>query len=181
MKLVRILVIFAIVLPTIGWIGWRLFFICLEGWPRSHTCMKELAEIAIIKAGGAAVLEKEAKVVLANCRPENEEEWVMCFLRGDETNHPAIMKLHSLLSPDGHIPWLRPHDVFEEGRFFLNDGTIAMAVTNRCELPPHVVIRFGSHSHYEYIWIFDPAHVPLEKIGGVENLTGAVYLSQLNK
>jgi hypothetical protein len=43
------------------------------------------------------------------------------------------------------------------------------------------VIRFGSHAHYEYVWIFDPAHVPLGKIEGVEHLGGAVYLSEKNQ
>ncbi len=71
-----------------------------------------------------------------------------------------ITKLHSLLSPDGHYPWV---------------------VTDQKSLPAHVVIRFGSHAHYAYVWIFDAAHVPLEKIEGVEHLSGAVSYSETNQ
>ncbi len=77
-----------------------------------------------------------------------------------QTKCPAIANLHSLLSPVGHYPWV---------------------VTDQKNLPAHVVIRFGSHARYAYVWIFDPAHVSLEKIDGVEHLGGAVYLSEKNQ
>lgn len=77
-----------------------------------------------------------------------------------KTNCPTISKLQSQLSPYGHYPWV---------------------VTDKKSLPAHVVIRFGSHAYYEYVWIFDPAHVPLGKIEGVEHLGGAVYLSESNQ
>ena len=76
-----------------------------------------------------------------------------------ETNCPAITKLDSLLNPHDTDSWV---------------------VADQNNLPAHVVIRFGSHAYYEYVWIFDPAHVPLEKIEGVEHLGGAVYLSEKN-
>lgn len=77
-----------------------------------------------------------------------------------ETNCPVITRLNTLLSPYGHYPWV---------------------VVDQKNLPAHVVVRFGSHAYYEYVWIFDPARVPLEKIEGVEHLSGAVYLSESNQ
>jgi hypothetical protein len=77
------------------------------------------------------------------------------------TNCPAITKLDSLLSPPfGNYPWV---------------------VVDQKNLPAHVVVCFGSHAHYAYVWIFDPAHVPLEKIEEVEHLGGAMYLSEINQ
>lgn len=128
------------------------FLVGCSEHPRSHSDMKQQAETAIRDAGGADALEKEAKLVLNNFQVGSD--W--------ETNCPAITKLHSLLSPDGHYPW------------------VVTDQANHQNLPAHVVIRFGSHAHYAYVWIFDPAHVPLGKIEGVEHLGGAVYLSERN-
>ncbi len=104
-------------------------------------------------AGGAGAFEKEVTFILSNFKARSD--W--------QTNCPAITKLHSLLSPDGHYPWV------------VTDQNYLP------KLPAHVVIRFGSHAHYAYLWIFDPAHVPLEKIEGVEHLGGTVYLSTRNQ
>ena len=121
------------------------------GRPLSHSDLRQQAETAIREAGVDA-LEKEAKFVLSDYQVGSD--W--------QTNCPAITKLQSLLSPNGHFPWVvTDHDHLPS-------------------LPAHVVVRFGSHAHYAYVWIFDPAHVPLEKTGGVEHLGGAVYLSETN-
>lgn len=77
-----------------------------------------------------------------------------------ETNCPAITKLDSLLSAYKMDSWV---------------------VMDQETLPAHVVVRFGSHAHYEYVWIFDPAHLPLGNMEGVEHLSGAVYLSESNQ
>jgi hypothetical protein len=76
-----------------------------------------------------------------------------------KTNCPAITKLDSLLNPQrGTDSWVRRDQ----------------------EYLPHVVIRFGSHAHYEYVWIFDPTNAPRGEFEGVEHLGGAVYLSEKN-
>ena len=125
----------------------------MEERPLSHSDLKQQAEAAIRDAGGADVLEKEAKFVLSNFQAG--ADW--------ETNCPAVTKLDSLLNPvKGRDSWLRA------------DQEMLRAV------PAHVVVRFGSHAHYAYVWIFDPAHVPLGKIEEVEHLDGAVYLSEQN-
>jgi hypothetical protein len=124
----------------------------IEERPLSHSDLKQKAEAAIRDAGGADALEKEAKFVLSNFQAG--ADW--------ETNCTAITKLDSLLTPDKRDSWLRA------------DQEMLRA------LPAHVVVRFGSHAHYAYVWIFDPAHVPLGKIEEVEHLDGAVYLSEQN-
>jgi hypothetical protein len=126
---------------------------CSENPSRANGDMKKQAETAIRDAGGTDTLEKEAKFILSNFQVGSD--W--------KTNCPAITKLDSLLNPRrGPDFWVRRDQ--------------------EClpNLPAHVVIRFGSHAHYEYVWIFDPVNVPLGKIEGVEHLGGAVYLSQKN-
>jgi hypothetical protein len=119
--------------------------------------MKEQAEIAMKETGGADVLEKEAKAILSSFRTR-PNEWG--DVSNDERNYPAIMKLYSLLGPDGNSLWV---------------------VADKKGLPAHVVIRFGSHAHYAYIWMFDPADMPLGKIERVERLSGTVYLAEKNE
>ena len=136
----------------VPWIAFQFLVGCSEERPRSHSDMKQQAESAIREAGGIEALENEAKFILSNFRAESD--W--------ETNCPTITRLDSLLTPDKRDSWLRA------------DQEMLRA------LPAHVVVRFGSHAHYAYVWIFDPAHVPLEKIEGVEHLGGAVYLSEEN-
>ena len=143
------------ILAMVALIAFQFLVGCSEDRSRSNGDMKQQAETAIRDAGGADVLEREAKFILSNFQVGSD--WKTTSNSG--TNCPAITKLHSLLSPDGHYPWV---------------------VTNQKYLPAHVVIRFGSHAHYEYVWIFDPAHVPLGKIEGVAHLGGAVYLSEKN-
>ena len=70
------------------------------------------------------------------------------------------MKLYSLLGPDGNSLWV---------------------VADKKGLPAHVVIRFGSHAHYAYVWMFDPADMPFGKIEEVEHLSGTVYLAEKNE
>ena len=123
------------------------------GRPLSHSDLKQQAEAAIRDAGGVDALEKEAKSVLTTFQVGSD--WA--------TNCPAITKLDSLLNPQhGPDSW-----VMRDQEYLPN-------------LPAHVVIRFGSHAHYEYVWNFDPAHVPLGKIEGAAHLGGAVYLSEKN-
>ena len=124
------------------------------GRPLSHSGLKQQAEAAIRDAGGTDALEKEAKFILSNYQVGSH--W--------KTNCPAITKLDSLLNPKkGRDSWVRRYQ--------------EMLPT----LQAHVVIRFGSHSHYEYVWIFDPTNAPRGGWEGVDNLGGAVYLSQKNQ
>jgi hypothetical protein len=120
--------------------------------------MKEQAEIAMKEAGGADLLEKEAKAILSNFRARPNDGRADVEKGG--RNYPATVKLYTLLSPRGHGPWV------------VADGK---------SLPAHIVIRFGSHAHYAYIWMFDPADMPLGKIEGVEHLGGTVYLAEENE
>ena len=124
----------------------------MEERPLSHSDLKQKAEAAIRDAGGADALDMEAKFILSNFQVGSD--W--------KTNCPAIIKLDSLLNPHDTDSWVRA------------DQEMLRA------LPAHVVVRFGSHAHYAYVWIFDPAHVPLGKIEEVEHLDGAVYLSEQN-
>ena len=150
MKLIRLPTICTVV---VTWMFLQFLVGCSENPSRANGDMKQQAETAIRDAGGTDALEKEAKFILSNFQVGSD--W--------KTNCPAITKLDSLLNPQrGPDSWIR-----RDQEYLRN-------------LPAHVVIRFGSHAHYEYVWIFDPAHVPLEKIEGVEHLGGAVYLSQKN-
>jgi hypothetical protein len=144
----------------VAWITLQLLAGCSEKGSRASSDMRQQAETAIRDVGGTDALGKEAKFILSNFQAGSD--W--------QTNCPAITKLHSLLSPDGHYPW-----VVKDYEYLPN-------------LPAHVVIRFGSHANYEYVWIFDPAHVPFDpadvppgKSEGVEHLGGAVYLSEKNQ
>lgn len=150
MKLIRLPTICTVVVTSM----FLQFLVgCSENPSRANGDMKQQAETAIRDAGGTDALEKEAKFILSNFQVGSD--W--------KTNCPAITKLDSLLNPRrGPDSWVR-----RDQEYLPN-------------LPAHVVIRFGSHAHYEYVWIFDPANVPLGKIEGVEHLGGAVYLSQKN-
>ncbi len=161
MKRIRFLIMLAIILlilAIVGWVVLHLLAVCIEGPARPHTEMKEQAEIAMKEAGGADVLEKEAKAILNNFRARPNEEWA--DVENGGRNYPATVKLYTQLSPYGLGPW---------------------AVADKKGLPAHVVIRFGSHAHYAYIWIFDPADMSLGKIEGVEHLSGTVYLAEKNE
>ena len=140
------------IFAMVAWMALQFLVGCSEDRSRSNGDMKQQAETAIRGAGGVDALEKEAKFILSNFQVGSD--W--------QTNCPAITKLDSLLNPQDTDSWLRA------------DQEMLRA------LPAHVVVRFGSHAHYAYVWIFDPAHVPLEKIEGVEHLGGAVYLSEKN-
>jgi len=142
----------AVILAMVAWMAFPFLVGCSEDRSRSNDDMKRQAKTAIRDAGGVDVLEKEAKFILSNSQVGSD--W--------QTKCPAITNLHSLLSPNDY-PW-----VVTDQNYLAN-------------LPAHVVIRFGSHVRYAYVWIFDPAHVPLEKIDGVEHLGGAVYLSEKNQ
>ena len=142
-------------------VGWRvlhlLVVVYIDGRPRSHAELKEQAEIAMKETGGADVLQKEAKVILRKFRARPNEGWVEVSNNGRD--YPAIVKLDSLLSPHGPDLWV---------------------VADKKGLPAHVVIRFGSHAHYAYIWMFDPADLPVGTIEEVEHLSGTVYLAEKN-
>jgi hypothetical protein len=153
MKRIRLPIMHAVVLAMVAWITLQFLVGCSENRSRSNGDMKQQAETAIRDAGGVGALEQEAKISLSNFQLGSD--W--------KTNCPAITKLDSLLNPQrGTDSWVR-----RDQEYLPN-------------LPAHVVIRFGSHAHYEYVWIFDPAHVPLGKIDGGEHLGGAVYLSEKN-
>ena len=109
------------------------------------------------EVGDAGVLGKEAKAILSNDRSAEEEYRLVT----DTRNYPATVKLWShLWAPAGPDAW------------------VAKAQKG---LPAHVVLRFGSHAHYAYVWMFDPADMPLGKIEGVEHLSGTVYLAEKNE
>lgn len=156
MKWIRFPILRTAILAMAAWIASQFLLGCIEVRSQSHRDMKQQAEKAIEDAGGADALAKEAKVILGNFRVGSD--WKTISNNG--ANCPTIMKLQSLLAPDEGYPWV---------------------VEARKNLPAHVVIRFGSHRHYEYVWIFDPAQVPPGKIEGVEHLGGAVYLSEKNE
>lgn len=137
----------------VAWITLQFLVGCSEDRSKLNGDMKQQAETAIRDAGRAEALEKEAKFIISNFQVGSD--W--------ETNCPAITKLDSLLNPHDKDSW-----VITDQKYLPN-------------LPAHVVIRFGSHAHYAYVWIFDPANVPLEKLEGVEQLSGAVYLSEKNQ
>ena len=141
-------------MAVVAWIAFQFLLGCSEGRSQSNGDMKQQAETAIRDAGGPDALGNEAKFILSNVQVGSD--W--------KTNCPAITKLDSLLNPQrGTDSW-----VMRDQEHLPN-------------VPAHVVIRFGSHAHYEYVWIFDPAHVPLGKIEGVGHLGGAVYLSEENQ
>ena len=153
LKLIRLPIMRAVL---VAWISLQVLVGCSEDGSQSNGNMKHQAETAIKDAGGVDTLAKEAKFILSSFQVGSD--WKTTSSSG--SNCPAVTKLHSLLSPDGHYPWV---------------------VTDQKSLPAHVVIRFGSHARYAYVWIFDPAHVPLGKIEEVEHLGGAVYFSEKNQ
>ena len=159
MEQIRLPVMRAVILAIVALSALPFLPGCSENRSRSNGDIRRQAETAMRDAGGTDAIEKEAKFLLSNFQVESD--WKTTS--NSESNCPAITKLHSLLSPDGHYPW-----VVVDGEYLPN-------------LPAHVVVRFGSHAHYEYVWIFDPAHVPLGKIEGAEHLGGAVYLSEKNQ
>lgn len=154
MKRVCRSIVHAVIPAMVAWITLQFLMGCSENRSRSDGDMKQQAETAIRDAGGTDALGKEAKVVLSNFQVGSD--W--------KTNCSAITKLDSLLNPQrGTDSW-----IMRDQEYLPN-------------LPAHVVIRFGSHARYEYVWVFDPAHVPLGKIEGAEHLGGAVYLSEKNQ
>jgi len=156
MKWIRFPILHTAILAMVAWIPSQFLVGCFEVRSQSQGDMKQQAEKGIEDAGGADALGKEAKVILNNFRVGTD--WKTISNSG--ANCPAITKLQALLALDEGSPWV---------------------VEARKNLPAHVVIRFGSHRHYEYVWIFDPAHVPPRKIEGIEHLSGAVYLSKKNE
>jgi hypothetical protein len=159
MKRVNHSIIHTVIIAMVAWITLQFLVGCSENRSRKSNDMRQQAETAIRDAGGTDALGKEAKFILSNFQVGSD--WDTTSNTG--SNCPAITKLHSLLSPNGHYPWVR-----RDQEYLPN-------------LPAHVVIRFGSHAYYEYVWIFDPAHVPLGKIEGAVHLGGAVYLSEENQ
>jgi Cu/Ag efflux pump CusA len=156
MNLVRFYILHPSIITMVAWMNLLFLAGCVEVQSQSKGNMKQQAEKAIKDVGGPVALENEAKVIMNNFQVGLD--WKTISNNG--TNCPAITKMHALLSPYGHVPWV---------------------VQDKNELPAHIVIRFGSHRHYEYVWIFDPAHMPLGKIAGVEHLSGSVYLSKKNE
>ena len=147
-------IVHAVMLAMVAWIVLQFLAGCSDNRSQSNGDMKQQAKTAISDAGGEAALENEAKSVLSKFQVGSE--W--------EANCPAITKLDFMLNPqNGPDSWVVKED------------------EHHSNLPAHVVIRFGSHAHYAYVWIFDPAHVPLGMIEGDEHLGGAVFLSEENQ
>lgn len=158
MKRIRLLMILAVILCIVGWVVLKFLVGSIEGYPRSHEDIKKQAEAGIKEVGGTDILEKEATSILNNFRAGSNQTWQSISANGN--NCPTITKLYALLSPYGPGLWV---------------------VEDNKNLPAHIVIRLGSHAYYEYMWIFDPKHIPLVKIKSVEHLGGAVYLSEKNE
>jgi len=156
MKRIRLPIMHAVVLAMVAWMAFQFLVGCSEERTPSYAAMKQQAKAAIRDAGGGDALEIEAKFILSNFQVGSY--WINTSDSG--TNWPAITKLTFLLSPSKADSWV---------------------VKDQKNLPAHVVVRFGSHAKYAYVWIFDPAHVPLAKIKGAEHLSGAVYLSERNQ
>lgn len=131
----------------------------IEGYPQAYDEMKKQAETAIKKAGGFNILEHEAKVYLTRMRSDVDAEYKNIISEGRD--YPAITKLHDLLSARSPGLW---------------------GVINQKKIPDHVVIRFGSHARYAYVWIFDSAHMPeVTQSERVEHLGGSVFISERNE
>lgn len=160
MKRIRFPIIHTAILAMVIWSAVQFLAGCADSRPRSYGDMKQQAEKAIKDVGGAVPLEAEAKLILSNYRVGSD------WMSNNATSFPAITKLQSLLSPH-EGPW-----VVAAQKGFPSHGIES--------IPAHVVIRFGSHRDYKYVWIVDPANVPLGKMEGVEHLSGAVYLSEWN-
>ncbi|HMJ66710.1 MAG TPA: hypothetical protein VK615_15305, partial [Candidatus Binatia bacterium] len=103
---------------------------------------------AIQTSGGNEVLEQEAAKA------------ILSYSNGTDslniTNCPAITKMASLVG--GQIIGVAP------------DGTAGVGV------PAHVLIRRGSHSDYQFIYIFGTASVPATNNLKIELISGAIYL-----
>jgi len=162
MKQTRLPTLPAVILAMGAWFTLQFLMGCskdMEAPPRSYADMKQQAVTAISDVGGVEILGQEATSILTNSQVGSTS---MITTLNSGTNCPAITKLDSLLNPNGIDSW------------------VVMNQEKLRALPAHVVVRFGSHAYYQYVWIFDPAHVPLEKIERVEHLGGAVYLSEDN-
>lgn len=123
-----------------------------------HMPMKSKVSNAIHEAGGIGALKNEVDALLRiyAANPDAGDPLVSNV----NTTFPTIRKLTTLLSPNGHDPWIAPaHDA----------------------IPAHVVIRFGSHRRYEYVWLFDSSNVLPNELMGAECLADAVYLSTQNR
>ena len=157
-----LLILLTLLILTI--VGLHHIFVRIEGLVKPafevipHSELKKRAEIAIKEAGGTDVLVKEATTILSQLRTGPRDG--LFDYENDEKNYPATVKLQALLSPKGYEYWV---------------------VEDKKGLPAHVTIRFGTHARYRYIWVFDPADMPLGEIEGVEHLSGAVYLSEKNE
>ena len=125
---------------------------------RSFEEMENEAVLAVRRVGGTTVLEEEAKAVLRAFRSTPNHSWEGVSKQGRAC--PAIVDLNAALSPDGIFPWVEPA---------------------RGGLPDHVVIRWGSHARYAYIWIFDDLQSSLGQVHTVRHLEGTLYLSERNE
>lgn len=122
--------------------------------PESYMALKKRALGAIEAAGGASAVEASARDIL------RDDRMVLSGSVMAAEKSSSIIRLSDLLSPTvGGDVWLK------EGQE---------------RLPAHIIIRFGSHKRYCYLWVFDPQHLPLGVRGGVEKLSDAIYLAEQN-
>lgn len=144
-----------------------VLIICLSRWiikdslnpsPESYDSMKERAILAIGEIGIDTVEVGARKILRGNREEEIRLLWDSVDFESSESSSSAIMKLNFMLSPPcgGHI-WLS-----ERKRF----------------LPDFLVIRFGSHNKYCYLWVFDAQDLPSRELTVAEKLFDAVYITE---
>ncbi len=130
------------------------------GRARSYEELQAQAETAVKLAGGVELLGKEARTVLSQFGAR-QDHYSWPSGPTDETESQSIMKLQSDLAPLGHKPWIVPRTQ---------------------KIPAHVTVRFGTHSRYAYVWIFDPDDPPVRNVEGIiKHVGGGVYLSKTNE
>ena len=120
----------------------------------SYDDMKKSAEKAVTDVGGASVLGKEAADLLDMFHSGLITRTVG---RGAGSE---ILKLHDLLAPKQRSPWI---------------------VDDRDNFPAHVVVRFGSHKRYAYVYIFDPEAMPEDTCDWLEPIDGSVFFGTQNQ
>lgn len=157
-KWIRFSVLLVVILGVFFRFAVQILAGCIQNRLPTYGAMKEQAEKAIKDVGGVGPLENETKVLLG--RFHVEADWNT--ISNKNADCPTITKLKLLLSPYPH-------------------GGHSWIVKARGKLPAHVVIRFGSHRRYAYIWVFDPEHVPQARREGMEHIAGAVYFSVINE
>lgn len=116
--------------------------------------MKQAAIKAISDCDLIAITN-EATVILRNVRQCNG------VVRDSDVHYESIRQLQKTLDP------------IYLGNTWISKGTR--------DLPMHIVVRFGNHHLYAYIWLFGSNHEPFIMRDGVEIIEHGVYFSSVNE